>query len=169
MGQKADRPSRVPVRRWTTQELAHLVIPNSRTNPEDYTEFVIRYHEGTGYDYTKRMPLDHALRLITGAARTPLAWKRAKQYLAWGIPSYPQKDNEEAMRKAVYDDEAQLVTLRLIDEAANSFLNKYGPELTAWQFIDLAETLARAKESMRAAASKRNLGKHLGQPQKKDS
>jgi hypothetical protein len=166
MGQKTDRPSRVPVRRWTTQELAHLVIPNPRTNPEDYTEFVIRYREATGYGYTEIMPLNHALRLITGVARTPLAWKRAKQYLAWGIPSYHHWDNEEAMRKAVYDDEAQLVTLRLIDEAADSFLNKYGPELTAWQFIDLAGTLARAKESMRAAASKRNLGKHLRQPQK---
>jgi hypothetical protein len=105
------------------------------------------------------MPLNHALRLITGAVRTGLAWKLAKQYLAYGIPSYPQRD-PEAMHKAVYDDEPQLVTLQITDDKeADKFLNKCGTKLTAWQFIDLAKPLARAKESIRAAASKQSLKK----------
>jgi len=163
VARKTDQPPRVLIRRWTTQELAHLTIPNPRTNPEEHAEFVNRYHEATGYDYTERMPLNHALRLITGAVRTPLALERTKQYLKYGIPTFPQC-GAEAMRKAVYDEEPQLVTLKLTNKEADKFLNQYGTELTGWQFLLLAGWLARAKESMRAAASKRNLGKRLGQP-----
>ena len=163
MARKTDQPSRIPVRRWTTKELAHLVIPNPRTSPDEHAEFVNRYHEATGYAYAEQMPLGHAIRLITGAARTGLAWKLAKQYLTYGIPAYPQHD-DKAMHKAVHNDETQLVAYQIADdEEADKFLHKCGLELTSYQFIEyLAKPLSRAKESMRAATSKRNLGENLG-------
>jgi hypothetical protein len=160
-----NQPSRVPVKRWTTSELAHLVIP---LDPEKREEFINRYHEATGYDYTEQMLLNHALQLITGSARPALAWKRAKQYLVYGIPTFPQR-NREVMRKTILDEGMPLITRHLTDKEADKFLNQYQAGLSSWQFLHLAGLLARAKESMRAAASKRNLGKTPAQRKKEQA
>jgi hypothetical protein len=161
MARKADQPSRKTVRPWTTKEMARLVIPNRLTDPETHQVFMARYHEATGYGYNEKMPLPHALNLITGLDRPARAWVRAKQYLAYGIPTFPQRD-AETMRKAILDDGMLLVTRQFTNKEAEEFLNQYQAGLSCWQFLHLAGLLARAKESMRAAASKQNLGKNLG-------
>jgi hypothetical protein len=161
VARKADQPSRKPVNRWTTKEMAHLVLPNPRTDPEAHQVFMVRYHEATGYAYDEKMPLPHALNLITGLDRPSRAWVRAKQYLAYGIPTFPQRDTE-TMRKAILDDGMFLVTRQFTNKEAEEFLKQYQAGLSYWQFLHLAGLLARAKESMRATASKQNLGKNLG-------
>lgn len=141
--------------------MERLVIPNPRTDPEAYQVFVVRYHEATGYGYDEKMPLDHALSLITGMDRPSRAWVRAKQYLAYGIPTFPQR-NRKAMRKAWGTEEINHVPRPFSDKESDQYLNQYKEGLTSWQYLHLAGWLAHAKESLRAAASKKNLGKNLG-------
>ena len=160
MARKADQPSRKPVNRWTTKELAHLVIPNPRTDPESHQTFVVRYHEATGYDYGEKMPLNHALTLITGLDRASRAWTRVKQYLAYGIPTFPQSDSE--VLREVWKMEEIKYLRPFSDEESEQYLTQYKEGLTSWQFLHLAGWLAYAKESLRAAASKKSLGKDLG-------
>jgi hypothetical protein len=167
VARKADQPSRKPVNRWTTKEMSHLVIPNLRADPEKHRAFVARYHEATGYDYNEKMPLDHALCLITGLDRPSRAWEKAKQYLTYGIATFPQCD-PKAIREAgealkVWDRAEIKYLLRpFSDKESEQYLNQYKDGLTSWQYLHLAGWLAEAKESLRTAASKKSLGGNLG-------
>jgi hypothetical protein len=158
---KADQPSRKPINRWTTKEMAHLILPNPRTDPEAHQVFMVRYHEATGYDYDEKMPLNHALTLITGLDRASRAWARARRYLAYGIPTFPQR-NRKAMRKAWVTEEVNHGRRPFSDKESDRYLNQYKDGLTSWPYLHLAGWLAQAKESLRAAASKRSLGENLG-------
>lgn len=160
VARKADQPSRKPVNRWTTKELAHLVIP--RADSEERQAFVVRYHEATGYGYNEKMPLNHALCLITGLDRPSRAWKKAKQYLTYGIPTFPQCDPEAAIRDVRATEKIKYLLRPLSDEESDRFLSQYKDGLTSWQYLHLAGSLAYAKESLRAAASKKSLGGNLG-------
>jgi hypothetical protein len=84
VARKTDRPSRIPVKPWTTKELVLLTFPFR--GGENWEEDCIRYRQGTGYDITESMPLDHALCVITRQSRPSRAWHLAKLYLAYGVP-----------------------------------------------------------------------------------
>jgi hypothetical protein len=159
MARKADQPSRKPVNRWTTKELTHLVIP--RVDSEERQAFEVRYHEATGYDYDEKMPLNHALTLITGLDRASRAWAKAKGYLAHGIPTFLQRDTE-VLREIWKREEIKYDLLPFSDKESEQYLTQYKKGLTSWQFLHLAGDLAYAKESLRTAASKKSLGKNLG-------
>ena len=162
MARKADQPSRIPVKPWTTEELVLLTFP--LRGSESWEVDCIRYREGTGYDITESMPLDHALCVITRERRPGRAWNLARLYLVYGVPHVSHLETAKTFLETSKDrSEALLITTRnYVGDEADRFLTQFGANLKAWQFVILSGTLAAAKLHRHTAARKRNLGEDLG-------
>jgi hypothetical protein len=101
------------------------------------------------------MSLEHALELITGAHKPGQATEIAVRYLVVaGIPMFPHHDE-----KALCQDEIQLVTRKFTIDEAIQYLARFENGLTAWQFVQLANSLAAAKAAIRRQASTKNLAR----------
>ena len=171
---------------WTTHELATLEIPflfqltsngtvlrdlqtgQPVLDPEKSEKYFNLWREKTGYEYTDKISLDHALQLITGYYRSSSARKAAKEYLEYGIAVFKRKSfmrNFFSQKVSLLDlatgnvpeQKLEFGIRRLKDKQADRFLSQYEAGLTPMQFVRLANILARAKEARHNERRRKNL------------
>jgi hypothetical protein len=139
-----------PAKPWNTTELVNLQIPVERERREQFAKL---YQQKTGYAFEgTAMLLEHALKLITGAYRSGKALENAVRYLMFGIPAFPHQD-----KNALNRGEIHFVTRRFTIDEAIQYLAQFEQGLNAWQFVQLANSLAAAKAAIRRQVSARNL------------
>jgi hypothetical protein len=142
-----------PAKTWSTNELVNLQIP---VDPKRREQFAKSYLQKTGYAFDGTMLLEHALKLITGAFRSGKALETAVRYLMFGIPTFPHR-NEAALQEVRACDESKFVTRRFSIDEAIQYLAQFENGLNAWQFVQLANSLAAAKAAIRRQVSAKNL------------
>ena len=140
-----------PAKPWSTAELVNLQIP---VDPKRREQFAELYLQKTGYAFEgTTMLIEHALELITGTHKPGRATEIAVRYLITaGIPAFPHHD-----KQALDRGEIQLVTRRFSVDEAIQYLAQFESGLNAWQFVQLANSLAAAKASLRRQVSAKNL------------
>jgi hypothetical protein len=143
-----------PDKPWSTADLVSLHIPIDAEQRKEFAQF---YQQKTGYALEESMPLEHALELITGAHKPGRALEIAVHYLMFGVPAFPHQD-EEALRSG----EIQIIIRRFTLEEALQYLAQFESGLTAWRFVQLANSLAAAKAASRRQASAKNLERTKG-------
>jgi hypothetical protein len=138
-----------PDKPWSTDELVNLCIP---IDPKRREQFAKLYHQKTGHVFDESMPLAHALMLISGSHKPRQATEIAIRYLLFGVPSFPHHD-----KIALNQNERELVRRRFALEEAVQYLARYESGLNAWQFVQLANSLAAAKAVIRQQANVKTL------------